>query len=232
MYYNKCIVCGKELNFFNKAFGKLKTKNNVYGLCNSCYRSVWNAEFTSLYREKNYRAILEGFKDSNILTHEFYLNEIASFSAKLNPITGYIAYNIDDFVLINEKSSKIMINQQVYDFSDIIGYEEGDDAVVYDVQGPEVETTSSKRHGLTRAVVGGMVAGPVGAAVGGLTGRKNTVVEKSGNVSYSTTVHEFVLRVHINSLSKPIETLCFHDDENGLREVAILLDRILSMAKS
>lgn len=72
------------------------------------------------------------------------------------------------------KSNKILIGRRllsrdytVLNFSDIETY----DISQQDHDETETTSTTKKKHTITRAVAGGLIAGPVGAVVGGVTGK-------------------------------------------------------------
>lgn len=76
--------------------------------------------------------------------------------------------NIDN-LFFNDKDKKLFIKkniirkqkQQVYDYSEIISY-----TPIF--QGGKIK----KHHGITRAITGGLIAGPIGALIGAGTGGK------------------------------------------------------------
>lgn len=233
---SKCIICRKDLNFFNSTSLRVKSGNTQYGLCTACLKKMPFDLKRQLmyYKNRDYRSFLSTLQEFNFLSQEqwnyIYIDDISSLVQNKLSITGYIPYDINNYVVIDENNSKVMLNSTIYNFSDIIEYEKGDDSITYDVQGPEREEIATTReHSLGRAVIGSALAGPVGALVGGFGGKKSVVRETSGKISYSTTVHEYVIRVKIKSLSKPIETLLFHNNENEMNEVAVFLEQLLSM---
>jgi hypothetical protein len=231
----KCIICRKDTSFlFREKTWISGTTNTKYCICSRCYRRIsYRILHRELFPKKDKWSIYNVLKENNLLTPEqwqiIHSDDVSSMSDRLPNMTGYIPYDLDKFIIIDEKSSKLMLNQTIYKFSDIIGFEEGDDITSLDVEGPQNEVTTSRRKGLGRSIIGGAILGTPGVIVGGLTGRKRTTTETSGKVSYSKNIHEYVIRVKMKSISKPVETLIFHNNENEMREVAILLEQILSL---
>lgn len=231
----KCIICRKDANWLFRATGwSINANNTQYCFCTKCSSKISYRIFhRELLPQKDKWSFYNVLKENNLLTPEqwqiIHSDDISSMSNRLPNMTGYIPYDLDKFIIIDEQSSKLMLNQNIYKFSDIIGFEEGDDITSLDVEGPQNEVTTSRRKGLGRAIIGGAVLGTPGVIVGGLTGSKKTIKETSGKISYSKNIHEYVIRVKIKSLSKPVETLIFHNNENEMREVAILLEQILSL---
>lgn len=59
-------------------------------------------------------------------------------------------------------------NYRVIDFKDVLSYS------INKKEHNDSKTETKRKHGITRAVVGGALLGPVGAAVGGLTSKKES----------------------------------------------------------
>lgn len=137
-----------------------------------------------------------------------------------------VEHDYDKYVMLKESSSQIMLNDHVYSFSDILDYSISDNqTVIQRSSGGTATTRTSTGSMLGRAVVGGVLTGGVGAAVGAATARKETEISQ-GN-TYSTTKHSYTINVTINSLTSPIETLSFHNDEEATNKVVSILTVIL-----
>lgn len=137
-----------------------------------------------------------------------------------------VEYDYDKYVMLKEGNSQIMLNDHLYSFSDILDYSVSDNqAVMQRSSGGTATTKTSTGSMLGRAVVGGVLTGGVGAAVGAATARKETEISQ-GN-TYSTTKHSYAINVTINSLTSPIETLAFHNDEEATNKVVSILTVIL-----
>lgn len=74
-------------------------------------------------------------------------------------------------IAIDEKNKLISINSVIHRFNELVSYEFEEIAPTYETK---------KKGGITRAVVGGVIAGPVGALVGSSTAKQKTVVKGGG----------------------------------------------------
>ncbi len=145
---------------------------------------------------------------------------------KLPEADVIVEHDYDKYVMLKESSSQIMLNDHVYSFGDILDYSVSDNqTVIQRSSGGTATTKTSTGSMLGRAVVGGVLTGGVGAAVGAATARKETEISQ-GN-TYSTTKHSYTINVTINSLTSPIETLAFHNDEEATNKVISILTVIL-----
>ncbi len=145
-----------------------------------------------------------------------------------------IEYDYDHYVMVNENTSQIMLNEHVYNFKDIINYTLSDNTtVIQKHSGGEITSTSSTDTGsmLGRAVVGGVLAGGVGAAIGGSTAKRETTSSVAPSTTTSSTIHDYLIAVTVNSLSKPIERLRLGEDGSNTNEICALLSVIISRNK-
>ena len=99
--------------------------------------------------------------------------------------------------------------------------------------GGEITSTSSTDTSsmLGRAVVGGVLAGGVGAAIGGSTAKRETTSSVAPSITTSSTIHDYLIAVTVNSLSNPIERLRLGEDEHNTNEICALLSVIISRNK-
>lgn len=127
-----------------------------------------------------------------------------------------------EFVVVRENTNQILLNGHVYNFKDIIDFTLLDkQTVLQHHSGAAVETKTGNMIG--RAVVGGVLAGGVGAVIGASTAKK----EIKPSTTYSSTNHFYVINVTINSLTNPIERLCFFHNEQIASKVASILQVIV-----
>lgn len=93
-------------------------------------------------------------------------------------------------VWINKHENKIKINNKIYNFNDIIGYEllEDGNSIIKSDLGSMVG----------RAAVGSLI-NPVGAIIGGVTGKKTT----------SNICTKLEIKVTVNNINKPCQYINF-----------------------
>ena len=158
-------------------------------------------------------------------------NKLTTLMSSPNKI---IEYDYDHYVMVNENTSQIMLNEHIYNFKDIINYTMSDNStVIQKHSGGEITSTSSTDTGsmLGRAVVGGVLAGGVGAAIGGSTAKRESTSSVAPTTTTSSTIHDYLVAVTVNSLSNPIERLRLGEDGHNTNEVCALLSVIISRNK-
>lgn len=179
-------------------------------------------------KDEEYRLALAEQKEAERVKKYNKLTTLMSSPGKI------IAYDYDHYVMVNENTSQIMLNEHIYNFKDIINYTLSDNTtVIQKHSGGEITSTSSTDTGsmLGRAVVGGVLAGGVGAAIGGSTAKRETTSSVAPSTTTSSTIHDYLIAVTVNSLSNPIERLRLGEDEHKTNEICALLSVIISRNK-
>lgn len=149
---------------------------------------------------------------------------------KLSEPTKIIKYNNDYFVMINENTSQIMLNEHIYKFQDIINYNLTDSATVIQHHETGSATTKTNTKSMVgRAVVGDVLFGGAGAVAGAMTAKKNTEI-KLGDTT-STTKHDYSIIVNVNSISNPVERLHLGQDGKTANEILGVLSVIVTRNK-
>lgn len=127
---------------------------------------------------------------------------------------------------INEDLQKIFMKGKEYNFSDILSFSVQDNAqTIYSGSTSTARTNNGSMLG--RAAVGGLVAGNVGAVIGGATASKT--IETSGSIS--SIMHNYSIVVTVNSLSSPMVTLKIGEDQNLMNQVRSILTVIINRNK-
>ena len=166
-----------------------------------------------------------------------WLNEQVS---KFGELTKNISYYVgDDFylitkrvqlidksILIFESSETIVIEKNPYKFKDIVSFEVFDNSkTIY--SGSTATTKTNTGSMIGRAVVGGVLLGGVGAAIGGATAKKET--EISGQTSRTT--HDYDIIVTVNSIASPIIKISLGKNQETMQEIASIFSIILERNK-
>ncbi|MBR1652225.1 MAG: hypothetical protein IJ692_02405 [Alloprevotella sp.] len=128
---------------------------------------------------------------------------------------------------INESLQKIFIQGNDYNFSDILSFSVQDNSRTI-FSGTSSTAKTNNGNMLGRAVVGGLVAGNVGAVIGGATASKT--IETSGGSS--SVIHNYSIIVTVNSLSSPMVTLKIGKDQNLMNRISSILTVIVNRNKS
>lgn len=127
-----------------------------------------------------------------------------------------------DFVRVYEKSSVIIINDEKYDFNEIIGYNLSDNSKV--IKGEiSSSTTTSNASAIGRAVVGAALGGVAGAVIGGATAKQKTEYQQG----IDKTIHDYTVNINVNRLSEPLVRLHIGENEDIANEVAALINAIV-----
>lgn len=161
---------------------------------------------------------------------EVTLQKMEVLKESISGPTKIIEYDSDHFVMINENTSQIMLNEHVYKFKDIINYNLTDSSTV--IQHHEAGTATTKtdtKSMVGRAVVGDVLFGGAGAVAGAMTAKKNTEI-KLGDTT-STTKHDYSIIVNVNSISNPVERLHLGQDGKTANEILGVLSVIMTRNK-
>lgn len=117
--------------------------------------------------------------------------------------------SVNSAIIVFEPRSRVLIMGRMYDFKDIIGVSLSDDQRI--VHGQTVSSTKTSTGSMIgRAVVGDLVAGPVGSIIGGSTASKNTTVTQGDD----SVAHDYTILINVNSISNPVIRInTWNDDE-------------------
>lgn len=160
-----CEVCGNKVNI-------LSLKKAYDGIiCPEC------SELTTRYKSETINNLKEYYLINSKRKEVFKPNK---------KLKGFASVT----VLIDDNNELFTLGGgPIYKFNEVSNY------YVQSVSGPKVITTKTKNSGgITRAIVGGMIAGPVGALVGAGT-------SKSVSTSKDTTKVEIKHYLEINTYS-------------------------------
>lgn len=111
-------------------------------------------------------------------------------------------------------TNTIMLQDKIFSFNDILGYELKDDTHVIS-SGGVIKGKSNTMNTVGRSIVGSAIAGPTGAIIGGISsGRKYSVTP-----SVSTTVHNYTLYINVKDLANPVLRYKLEEDYNMAMEI-------------
>lgn len=113
-----------------------------------------------------------------------------------------------DELVVFDKLKKFVIGQKEYGYGDILSYRVLEKRVSLD--GTEkVITKTNLKSVVGRSLVGGIIAGPAGAIIGGATASKTSVVSNS-----STDDVFYNIEVKLKDISNPLLTIeCYSEDD-------------------
>lgn len=166
-----------------------------------------------LHRKK-YKVFLqsdEGIKHLEYINRSAEIRREEKQLAKIE-YAKYQKVHGDKFA-VNEQDQKIKLDKVIYDWNVLLGAE-----IIRD--GQSIQTTNlsggskTKRSpSLTKAVVGGVVFGPVGAVVGGVGGGKSKTKSNESTTTIDEMYYTYKLRIDINSVSNPCIYINCPNDE-------------------
>lgn len=134
-------------------------------------------------------------------------------------------------VVVNEKNKIIVVDEEVFDWCDIISFEVKDNSVVCtsSFTKPSLATTTTDTGSmLGRAVVGGLVSGGIGAVIGGATASKTTTIKNGTTTTTSKTTHDYSINITVNRIKNPIIVIKLGPDENKTDQLAGVLAVIIN----
>lgn len=135
-------------------------------------------------------------------------------------------YDINDSIMVYENKQIVRILGKNYMFKDILSCTLTDDPYVKKGQ-LTAETRTKTGSLVTRAVVGDVIAGPVGSIIGGGSAKKNTTFHQEDD----TTIHHYMVIININSISKPVIRLGSYRSERIPNEIVGLMNVIINRTK-
>jgi len=148
-------------------------------------------------------------------------------------------YNIDynNTILIFENSSKIIIQNKILSFKDIIAFElKDDEQIIYHGSSSTSKSSTSTSKSSTstgsmigRAVVGGVLLGGVGALIGGATAKKD--ITTINTPQQAIVSHNFKVNIIVNSISNPQIILNLEKNNTAANELVAVMSVILERNK-
>lgn len=138
------------------------------------------------------------------------------------------------YIMINEKTEQVLLKNKVYSFSDILDYSLYDNQTIIEHQGKQKITSTTRTNtgdAIGRAFIGGVLAGEIGAVIGGVTAKQITDTTISVKDTTQETDHDYTIIVNINSIKQPIERIHLFKDKRLTDEICGLLSIIISRNK-
>lgn len=170
------------------------------------------------YKRRKYR---EWEKKSRLL-HKKKQNQIKleEIHAKYGLNANVVNYELLKFFVADERNSILLINDKEYQFKDVLNFTISDHTkTIY----TSIQSETVSENSLRRAIVGGIFAGGVGAVIGGTTGNQITT-----SIGESSIEHDFFIRVTVDNISNPLESVSLGTDEDSTYKIAALLNVVIA----
>lgn len=132
-------------------------------------------------------------------------------------------YDINNDIIAFGNAERIWITGKDLQMSDILNCTYNDNSYI-EKGAVSYETRTKNGSMATRAIVGGVLTGGVGAMVGGATAKKNTIV----NQEKDTLIHDYTVIINVNSLSEPIIRIPLGNDIDMVDDIVGLMNVIIS----
>lgn len=136
---------------------------------------------------------------------------------------------IDNAFIVFPSSCSLKYKSQVIQYSDIVSSEVKDNTYTTTTGTKEEVTKSSTGSTIGRAVVGGLIAGPAGAIIGGATSKKRTeVIDNTRTILH----HHYFVIVNLSTPANPVLKIDCGASSKTAEEInAILVGIIANQAK-
>lgn len=153
---------------------------------------------------------------------------LASLSTKYGDpinIIKPIDNKIENAFIVFPESERVYFNKQVIPYHQIIGCEVKDNAYTT-IEGQKTAvTTTNTGSAIGRSVVGGLVAGPAGAIIGGATAKKETeITENTKTIIH----HHYFAVLKLADATAPLVTIdCGTASAKKAEEIKAIIDGIV-----
>ena len=213
----KCFICRKEKSWLLSpavTFRDVETGEN-YTICTDCQGKLrksiglknWGLELLKI-RDLGLQPTAKMWYDQGLLSmNDLQLIQkdsveiIAKKHLNTSNPSGYLYIN-NKYIIYDEPQQCIIINHCIINFADIRDNKIFDNSIEYQIQSPTVtHYDTNTKYGLTRTIVGGMLAGSAGAIMGGLTSKHSLSVTQDLTAQYTTTEHNFTVIINLKTMS-------------------------------
>ena len=133
---------------------------------------------------------------------------------------------------VSLSTKQIYYKERVITFNKIINCDYSDNAITTSTQKGTASSTIKTNTGssIGRALVGGVIAGPAGAVIGGATAKKNAET-KIQNKTVSLTKHNYTVRIHIADIVNPLLEIQCGENEEAIHKIVSTIFAIIEQNK-
>jgi len=150
------------------------------------------------------------------------------YKEKYGCLTKVISVNGGDIssdIAVFSTSKKLLILGKEYDFKDVIDCTVYDDSFVKEGN-VYYETRMSTGDMIGRALVGGALAGSIGAVIGGVTAKRDVYVFQEDN----KIIHDYTVVINVNDIKSPIINIRCWDNEKLANDIVDLMNVVIGQS--
>ena len=171
--------------------------------------------------EKRKQKALE--TEQRTLAYNAAKNELISKYGQPDKTIIFENLNLDKEIVAFGEANRVWILGRDLSMGDILSCSFNDDQQI-EKGNISYETKTNTGNMAKRAIVGGVLTGGVGAAIGGATATKETTVKQAND----KVIHDYTVIININSLSEPIIRIPLGADGAKANEIVGLMNVIIS----
>ncbi len=152
--------------------------------------------------------------------------DLANMKEKYGEVANKISfekYSLENEIIVFHDTKNVWICGKIYSYDNILSCSYHDDAQT--IKGEtEYKTKTSTGSMIGRAVVGGVLTGGIGAAVGAATAGKKTVASSKED----KVLHDYTVFINTNVISNPVLRIACGDDIVLVHEITGLMNAVIS----
>jgi len=185
-----------------------------------------------IYSEYSARKAQERLVEENRRKKRIYKASYDAYKKKYGNITKIIRisplgnepYEISRDIAVFAETGILLIRGRKYSFEDVVDCTVSDQIYVKKGQ-THYNTRTSNRSMIGRAIIGGIVAGDIGAVIGGATAKKKiNVISKEDD----EIIHDYTININIKStVSATVDIECYNNKKLA-DDIACLMNMIIN----
>ncbi len=161
---------------------------------------------SNIYSEKNKekeeqrKKLQQANKEKKRIEQEAFLADLTSKYGTPQQIL-ITNYKLTNSIIVFPESNIIYANAQIINYKDIISSEIKEESYSFKTGNTKIVTKNSGGSTVGRAIVGGMIAGPAGAIIGGTTSTKTSQVI---DTTRKHTIKHYYVLINLTDIKNPL----------------------------
>ena len=133
------------------------------------------------------------------------------------------------YLYVFEQPMIVCLKDEIIPFKSILGFSLNDDSetVMHNETSFKSTTTTNTGSMISRAAVGGVLLGGVGALAGATTAKRETITTPTADKTTTTVKHKYSLFINLDDLSNPIREIKLGSDTARAQTVANIFNIII-----